>query len=118
MLYRQAHTRGRPTLLEAHLTMPPNSVVRLMVDVDRAYLRYTDYPPDPARGFDVPSGIVLERGTEGSRRIYTTSTLLDMPEPDFSMPYNVIILTCQSSLLSTLESRNLLTFRLYIVQVP
>lgn len=66
-----------------------------MLDVDRAYLRYTDYPPDPARGFDVPSGIVLAKWEGDFQRIYTTSTLLDMPEPDFSMPYNVIILTCK-----------------------
>lgn len=99
MLYRQAHTRGRPTLIEANLAIPPNSIIRIMIDVDRAYLRYTDYPPDPARGFDVPSGIILskeeEDGLNSGRRIYTTSTLLDMPEPDFSMPYNVIILTCK-----------------------
>lgn len=97
MLHRQAHTRGRPTLIEASVFLPPKSVVRIMVDIDRAYLRYTDYPPDAMRGFDVPSGIVLTKLVEGgSKRIYTTSTLLDMPTPDFSMPYNVIILTCKS----------------------
>lgn len=66
-----------------------------MLDIDRAYLRYTDYPPDPARGFDVPSGVILAKRNNDTKRIYTTSTLLDMPEPDFSMPYNVIILTCR-----------------------
>lgn len=94
MLYRQAHTRGRPTLIEAHLAIPANSIVRILVDIDRAYLRYTDYPPDSARGFDVPSGVILSNRNGVHKRIYTTSTLLDMPEPDFSMPYNVIILTC------------------------
>ena len=100
MSYKQAHTRGRPTLIQASINLPPQSVIRIMIDVDRAYLRYTDYPPDAMRGFDVPSGIVLtksvdENGKITRKRVYTTSTLLDMPTPDFSMPYNVIILTCE-----------------------
>lgn len=27
------------------------------------------------------------------RRIYTSNVLVDLPTPDFSMPYNVIIMT-------------------------
>jgi phosphatidylinositol glycan class T len=101
MNYRQAHSRGRPTLLEAVVTLPAQSKVQIMLDIDKAYLRYTDYPPDAARGFDVPSGVILTMqggNTSSGKRIYTTTTLLDMPTPDFSMPYNVIILTCTFAL--------------------
>jgi len=99
MNYTQSHSRGRPTVIEANLSIPKNSTTRLILDIDKAYMRYTDYPPDSHRGFDVPSGVVLVKPIDGEaregRRIYTTSTLLDMPTPDFSMPYNVIILTSE-----------------------
>ncbi|KAL7006433.1 Subunit of the glycosylphosphatidylinositol transamidase complex-like protein [Cystobasidiomycetes sp. EMM_F5] len=93
--YTPAQLRGRPTVIEAKMTLPPLSVVRVVLDIERAYLWYTEYPPDSMRGFDVPSGVMYVAPTAGGRgrRIYTTSTLLDMPTPDFSMPYNVIILT-------------------------
>ena len=96
--YTQAQSRGRPTLIEADLTLPKNRTTKIILDVDKAYMRYTDYPPDAHRGFDVPSGIVLLlEDNAPATRIYTTSTLLDMPTPDFSMPYNVIIMTCEMS---------------------
>ena len=97
-------------MIEARLSLPANSTTRLVLDVDKAYLWYTDYPPDSLRGFDVPSGVIsiserpshLDSGSSVAagpathkRRLYTTATLLDMPTPDFSMPYNVIILTCE-----------------------
>lgn len=81
-------------MIEARLDLPPNSTVRIELDIDKAYLWYTDYPPDSLRGLDVPSGVLLAHHSGESKRIYTTSTLLDMPTPDFSMPYNVIIMTC------------------------
>ena len=91
MRYIPAQNRGRPTVIEAKVTLPPKSKTIMVVEIDRAYLRYTDYPPDAMRGFDVPSGVVVV--LDNNRRMYTTSTLLDMPTPDFSMPYNVIIMT-------------------------
>jgi len=98
MRYSQAQTRERPTVIEASLALPANSVIRIIVDIDKAYLRYTDYPPDAMRGLDVPSAILLVQTAkdEEPQRIYSVSTLLDMPTPDFSMPYNVIIMTSES----------------------
>lgn len=104
MYYRQAHSRGRPSVIEANLQLPANSTTRIELDVDKAYLWYTDYPPDALRGFDVPSGVLLANVSGVPRRMYTTATLLDMPTPDFSMPYNVIIMTCRRGLPSHLES--------------
>ena len=58
-------------------------------------MRYHEYPSDANRGFDVPAAIVIVRGNGSApdRRIYSTSSLIMLPLPDFSMPYNVIILT-------------------------
>jgi GPI-anchor transamidase subunit T len=101
--YRPALDRHRGTHLELRLTIPPASTLTLTYDFEKAILRYTEYPPDPNRGFDVAPAVIrvlpppLDNIDAGTRRkgvyVRTTSLLLPLPTPDFSMPYNVIILT-------------------------
>ena len=101
--YRPALDRKRGTQIELRITVPAASIVRLTYDFDKAILRYTEYPPDANRGFDVapavirflpsPSPSTLLGSGESALYLRTTSLLLPLPTPDFSMPYNVIILT-------------------------
>ena len=101
--YRPALDRVRGTQLELIVSVPPASTVTLAYDFDKAILRYTEYPPDANRGFDVaPAVIRLLPNSSSSPSFFsssapvylrTTSLLLPLPTPDFSMPYNVIILT-------------------------
>ena len=93
--YRPALDRQRGTQLELQITVPPASTVRLTYDFEKAILRYTEYPPDANRGFDVAPAVirVLSNGSAEAVYLRTTSLLLSLPTPDFSMPYNVIILT-------------------------
>ena len=108
--YRPALDRHRPTHLEILLSVPANSTVVLTYDFEKAILRYTEYPPDANRGFDIPPAIIRlisplsnnnnnnnnnNSQADAEHGIYTRTTLLllSLPTPDFSMPYNVIILT-------------------------
>ena len=100
--YRPALDRRRGTQLELLITIPAASTVILTYDFDKAILRYTEYPPDANRGFDVapaiirllpPFGDAPEQSSQTPIYIRTSSLLLPLPTPDFSMPYNVIILT-------------------------
>ncbi|KAK1017518.1 Subunit of the glycosylphosphatidylinositol transamidase complex-like protein [Friedmanniomyces endolithicus] len=103
MFYTPALDRKRGTHLELLLTIPAQSTVELTYDFDKAILRYTEYPPDANRGFDVAPAIIRvlplsSNSTAGNGKtqdsyLRTTSLLLPLPTPDFSMPYNVIILT-------------------------
>lgn len=96
IVYRPAIDRQHGTHIELRITVPASSTVTLTYDFEKAILRYTEYPPDANRGFDVAPAIVrLLPSTEGEDSTYlrTTSLLLPLPTPDFSMPYNVIILT-------------------------
>lgn len=96
IVYRPAIDRQHGTHLELQITVPASSTVTLTYDFEKAFLRYTEYPPDANRGFDVAPAIVrLLPSIQGKDSIYlrTTSLLLPLPTPDFSMPYNVIILT-------------------------
>lgn len=97
--YTPAIDRQRPTSLEILVSIPPASTAILTYDFEKAVLRYTEYPPDANRGFNVAPAVIRilnETTTEGVPKdvyIRTTSLLLPLPTPDFSMPYNVIILT-------------------------
>ncbi|KAF2136394.1 uncharacterized protein K452DRAFT_322444 [Aplosporella prunicola CBS 121167] len=99
--YRPAVDRTRGTHLELRLSVPPAARLTLNYDFEKAILRYTEYPPDANRGFDVAPAVIrlLDRedgaSEAGVKGVYlrTTSLLLPLPTPDFSMPYNVIILT-------------------------
>ncbi|KAL2264562.1 hypothetical protein VTJ83DRAFT_7072 [Remersonia thermophila] len=102
--YRPAVDRARGTQLEVRMRVPPASTVLLTYDFEKSILRYTEYPPDANRGFDVPAAVITildasQGGKEPSPRrpaaytLRTTSLLCSLPTPDFSMPYNVIIFT-------------------------
>jgi len=87
--------------MELVLTVPAASTLTLSYDFEKAILRYTEYPPDANRGFDIPPAIVKVLGSpvgNASRATYlrTTSLLLYLPTPDFSMPYNVVCTFFQS----------------------
>ncbi|KAL9051068.1 MAG: hypothetical protein Q9162_006241 [Coniocarpon cinnabarinum] len=93
--YVPAIDRVRGSHLEQKITLPPQSVLTLSYDFDKAVLRYTEYPPDPNRGFDIAPAVVRIIPSPGVQAgfLRTNSLVLYLPTPDFSMPYNVIILT-------------------------
>ncbi|XP_072305005.1 GPI transamidase component PIG-T [Eucyclogobius newberryi] len=118
--YQPSKDRVRPHLLEMLVQLPPNSVTEVTVQFERALLKWTEYTPDPNHGFYVGSSVVsslvpsiVAMDTNNTRdqplfssffptkeessyfiRVYTEPLLVNLPTPDFSMPYNVICLTC------------------------
>lgn len=63
------------------------------------FLHFEDFPPNPMRGLEVPAAIVTARcldqggGNESFQRYSSEALLIDLPTPDFSMPFNVITLS-------------------------
>ena len=51
--YRPAIDRLRGTHLEVQLIIPSHQTLSLTWEFDKSILRYTEYPPDANRGFDV-----------------------------------------------------------------
>lgn len=100
ILYSPAVDRKRPTQLEIEMVVQPNSTVVLSYDFDKTLLFIEEYPPDANHGFEIPPAVLTlisdadSSDTASKFTIRTTSLLLTLPTPDFSMPYNVIILTC------------------------
>lgn len=84
-----------------------------MIPFTKLTIKYTEHRPDAERGVEIPSGVLTLLDIEGEpdaaikssdpmpinpllsdrQRIYTSRILLDVPTPDFSMPYNVIIMS-------------------------
>ncbi|WVQ68517.1 uncharacterized protein L199_006725 [Kwoniella botswanensis] len=96
------------TTLHFSLTIPARSKLILKIPFTKLTLKYTEHRPDAERGIELSSSIltlldtVPEHSTgssiedsrrTGRKRIYTNRLLLDIPTPDFSMPYNVIIMS-------------------------
>jgi GPI-anchor transamidase subunit T len=52
--YRPAIDRLRGTQLEVQVILPAMQTVSITLEFDKSILRYTEYPPDANRGFDVP----------------------------------------------------------------
>ncbi|KEH18198.1 GPI transamidase component Gpi16 subunit-like protein [Medicago truncatula] len=105
----------------------------LNIDFDKGFLHIDEYPPDANQGFDIPSAIIsfpdfhaglqfsndsiskspmLSKLQEKSPSLsYTEVLLVPLTTPDFSMPYNVITITCTvfalyfGSLLNVLRRR-------------
>lgn len=109
--YRPALDRERGTQLEVRLRIPPKSTVFLTYDFEKSILRYTEYPPDANRGFDVPGAVITIRKGASTSNLRTTALLLNLPTPDFSMPYNVIIFTSTAIALAFGGMFNLLVRR-------
>lgn len=101
-----------PTTTDLHLrlTLPARSTVRITLPFTKLTLKYTDHVPDAERGREIPASVLTLLDLEGEgpddspagtvnvlrssrRRIFGPKLLLDVPTPDFSMPYNVIIMT-------------------------
>ncbi|KAI8609329.1 GPI transamidase component PIG-T [Chytriomyces sp. MP71] len=96
--YQPAIPRARPSVLELTLTLPPGSMTVYSIQFDRAFIKYTEHPPDANRGFDTGAAVLsvhanATAGEEGYR-LYSDVLLIALPTPDFSMPYNVITMTC------------------------
>ena len=111
-----------PSMLQAVLTVPPKSTLKISVEVDKAFLKYTEHPPDAMRGWNLPGAVLFPLPQSGNdsydwERIYTPILLVDLPTPDFSMPYNVIILTCTLMTLIFGTLFNLLTRKLAVVEI-
>lgn len=105
-----AEVRGRPNEMHVELVLPANASIVFSVQLEKAFLRLSEHPPDANRGFDVASGVAtfepvalgpddsacheLKHDTRAfTRTLFTEPLLVPLPTPDFSMPYNVITMT-------------------------
>ncbi|KAF5374112.1 hypothetical protein D9615_008878 [Tricholomella constricta] len=125
MSYIPAVPHARPATFQCVLAIPPGGTLHLTIDVAKAFLRYTEHPPDAQRGWDLPPAILtpfepshnVSLSYPTHKRIYTPALLVDLATPDFSMPYNVIIFTCSLIAFIFGSVFNLLTRKFVVIQI-
>ncbi|EPX71191.1 pig-T [Schizosaccharomyces octosporus yFS286] len=110
-VYQPLKDRKAGTMIESRFTIPARSSVVMSYDIEKTTLRLQEYPPDANRGYDLPPSIVSVYNTDDVEicQLRTSALLLFIPTPDFSMPYNVIILTSTIMALTFGGSFNFLT---------
>ncbi|KAK7504653.1 hypothetical protein BaRGS_00004139 [Batillaria attramentaria] len=116
--YVPGRDRERSYHLELSFVLAPNAVTKVSLQFERAFLKWTEYPPDANHGFYINSAVIsfqlptdsatlipplntstlqqaiVDGSQENFVRLYTEALLVSLPTPDFSMPYNVICLAC------------------------
>ncbi|CDH10753.1 related to GPI transamidase component GPI16 [Zygosaccharomyces bailii ISA1307] len=90
--YIPAADRISPTHLEYTITIPSNTTIAVSYQFDKSLLQYAEYPPDANHGFEIESAVITVVSPT-TYQLRTATLLLLLSTPDFSMPYNVIILT-------------------------
>ncbi|CRL01788.1 CLUMA_CG015004, isoform A [Clunio marinus] len=136
--YYPGKQRTRPYLLEVAVKIPARSTLEMSIDFDYIFLKWQEYPPDAHHGHLLPSGVIstllpmalnytslpveaslFEETFNATRqsyflRIHTEALLINLPTPDFSMPYNVICLACTVMALAFGPLHNMTTKRLLL----
>ena len=113
--------RKRAHHLEIELEIEPSSVYLISFRVESAYLKWDEFPPDTNHGFYINPALISVKLSDENlawpqlrsfvtnasfhesltekylnkhrlANIYTETLLMNLPLPDFSMPYNVICL--------------------------
>ncbi|OAF70056.1 GPI transamidase component PIG-T [Intoshia linei] len=74
--------------------------VKFKIKIKRKFLKFDEFPPDAYRGFVLPPvTLFLQQISNNESNIinkvqYSKAFVLHLPTPDFTMPYNVLCLTC------------------------
>lgn len=56
--FKPALDRSRPNHLELHMNLPANSVTQIEWQFYKGFLKWTEYPPDAHRGFDLGPAVI------------------------------------------------------------
>lgn len=86
--------RQKPHQIEIKLKLQPKGVYSIYFRADFGYLKWDEFPPDVNHGFYINPVLVTINSDGKKTKIYSEPLLMNLPTPDFSMPYNVICLTC------------------------
>jgi len=121
--YTPGRDRKMMHKLELDVSIPPRSTVTAKFTVEKGHLKWDEYPPDANHGFYLPAArfevnLTNEINTDiPSTKIqnyYSRILLINLSTPDFSMPYNVICLTCTVVALAFGPIHNITTKRLQL----
>ena len=89
---------NNPAAAEITFDIPCGGNATISTQFENEFLHISSFPPDANRGLDIPPAMVAYAASVGSFSptafTFSDGLLIDTPLPDFSMPYNVVTLTC------------------------
>lgn len=138
IVYIPGEQRKQSYHLEVAAVIPARSTLEISIDFDYIFLKWQEYPPDAHHGHYIGAAVIsallpmalnytsipveaslFEESLNATRqfyflRIHTGALLINLPTPDFSMPYNVICLACTVVALAFGPLHNMTTKRLLL----
>lgn len=77
------------------LIVPANSELVVVLNFKKHLIQFEEYTNDPNRGMDIPQMPIYYRFLKDRtwQEFYSAALLVKIPEPDFSMPFNVNAVT-------------------------
>lgn len=73
--------------------LPPQKQIVLHLPFEKVFRAWTEFPPDAHLGEMIPAGLLVANMNSTRELMFTKNTLVMLPTPDFSMPYNTIMLS-------------------------
>ncbi len=94
MNYVPSQDRVRPSTLQLEFTVPALETMEISIKIRKVLLKWTEHPPDPHHGHSCGPSLVYVDVGNTTHRVYSEPLLIQLMVPDFSMPYNVLCLSC------------------------
>ncbi|CAK8695565.1 unnamed protein product [Clavelina lepadiformis] len=120
--YTPGKIRESPNIMELIVRLPSDSITELSFHFTKGFMTWIEHPPDANHGFYISPAVIttktndlnISKELHGSvQHIYSEAILVNIPVPDFSMPYNVICLVCTVLAISFGSFHNLATRRFH-----
>ncbi|KRX01959.1 hypothetical protein PPERSA_07604 [Pseudocohnilembus persalinus] len=86
-------------LFQFYIDIKPQEKVRIIIPMNKLMKSFENYPHDPQRGHDIISGSIVysfknDINDQKVKHQSSQNLLIRLPEPDFSMPFNIITYVC------------------------
>jgi len=87
--------RESPYQIEYTIPVERCETVKTSFEFESKMLGWTAYPADAERGIFINPAIVeVASGKSDLQELYSIGLIIDVPKPDFSMPFNALCLAC------------------------
>ncbi|EGR31048.1 hypothetical protein IMG5_118840 [Ichthyophthirius multifiliis] len=94
-LLKVDHFVNQSFLFSLQTTLQPLQEIQIIIPLIKMMKSFENYNHDPQRGHDIIAVPVFFQTEDGFKDFETAPNVIcQLPEPDFSMPFNIITFTC------------------------
>ena len=95
LLWQTGKINQKPFMINYEVSLQCQETYSSSYEIENKLLGWTEYPADAERGIFINPGVIEVSG-QGfeNNRIFSPGLIVDVPKPDFSMPFNALCLAC------------------------